>query len=172
MVDDVTLTSAGSLAPSGDGGAIPETIGPYRILGKLGEGGMGIVYEAEQDRPRRRVALKVMRGGHVVDEGHAKMFKREAETLARIASASRWNGWCASTKRWAGENRQRTGASGWSSELYSDHEKKTAQHVFRLPQQEASRQVRDSPLRPPGRSVWHRGSRHFQQVRKGSGQAR
>jgi tetratricopeptide (TPR) repeat protein len=63
---------------------MPEAIGPYRILGKLGEGGMGIVYEAEQERPRREVALKVMRGGHVVDEVHAKMFQREAETLARL----------------------------------------------------------------------------------------
>jgi tetratricopeptide (TPR) repeat protein/tRNA A-37 threonylcarbamoyl transferase component Bud32 len=63
---------------------IPETIGRYRILGKLGEGGMGIVYEAEQQDPKRRVALKVVRGGRFVDESIIRMFRREAETLARL----------------------------------------------------------------------------------------
>ena len=63
---------------------LPEAIGPYRILGKLGEGGLGIVYEAEQRQPRRRVALKVMRGGPFIDEDRARMLQREAETLARL----------------------------------------------------------------------------------------
>jgi serine/threonine protein kinase/Tfp pilus assembly protein PilF len=54
------------------------------VLGVLGEGGMGVVYEAEQASPRRRVALKVIRGGHFVDENHIRMFRREAETLARL----------------------------------------------------------------------------------------
>ena len=40
---------------------LPTQIGRYRILCRRGEGGMGIVYEAEQDNPRRTVALKVIR---------------------------------------------------------------------------------------------------------------
>jgi serine/threonine protein kinase/tetratricopeptide (TPR) repeat protein len=62
----------------------PAFIGGYRVVGVLGEGGMGIVYEAEQASPRRRVALKVIRGGHFVDDNHIRMFRREAETLARL----------------------------------------------------------------------------------------
>ena len=42
---------------------LPESIGQYRVLSKLGEGGMGVVFEAEQQNPRRRVAVKVVRGG-------------------------------------------------------------------------------------------------------------
>ncbi|NNE09602.1 MAG: serine/threonine protein kinase, partial [Gemmatimonadetes bacterium] len=64
--------------------SLPESIAGYKVLGKLGEGGMGIVYEAEQQRPHRRVALKVIRGGRFVDEVSIKMFEREANTLARL----------------------------------------------------------------------------------------
>ena len=64
--------------------APPTAIGGFRILSRLGQGGMGIVWEAEQDQPRRRVALKVMRQDHVVDPLHLRMFRREAETLARL----------------------------------------------------------------------------------------
>src|SRR5687768_10507646 len=37
---------------------MPATLGRYRVISVLGRGGMGVVYEAEQDVPRRRVALK------------------------------------------------------------------------------------------------------------------
>lgn len=71
-------------AAGSSGVPLPESIGDYRVIGVLGEGGMGIVYEAEQSSPRRLVALKVIRGGRFVDEAHIKMFQREAETLARL----------------------------------------------------------------------------------------
>ena len=78
-----TLSGPASAA-STDDPEQPATIGRYRIVGKLGQGGMGVVWEAEQDHPKRRVALKVMRRDHVVDPLHVQMFRREAETLARL----------------------------------------------------------------------------------------
>lgn len=71
------------------GGAEPApasaaTLGDYRILRKIGEGGMGVVYEAEQQNPHRLVALKVIRGGLHADDYHVKMFEREIEALARL----------------------------------------------------------------------------------------
>jgi tetratricopeptide (TPR) repeat protein len=64
--------------------ALPREIGGFRILGLLGEGGMGIVYAAEQKDPSRRVALKIVRGGRFVDDQYLRMFRREIETLARL----------------------------------------------------------------------------------------
>lgn len=64
--------------------SIPATIGSYRVQRRLGVGGMGIVYEAEQQAPKRLVAIKVVRGGRHVDEYHLKLFEREAQTLARL----------------------------------------------------------------------------------------
>jgi tetratricopeptide (TPR) repeat protein/tRNA A-37 threonylcarbamoyl transferase component Bud32 len=59
-----------------------ERIGPYRILQVLGEGGMGVVYEAEQTAPvRRRVALKVMKVGMDTREVVAR-FEAERQALA------------------------------------------------------------------------------------------
>ena len=66
-------------------GPDPQHIGAYRIIGRLGEGGMGIVYEAEQRHPRRPVALKVIRGGHRVDPHALRLFQREIQTLARLS---------------------------------------------------------------------------------------
>ena len=59
-------------------------IGGYQVVRRLGEGGMGIVYEAEQQHPRRSVALKVLRGGTFVSELAVKLFERETDALARL----------------------------------------------------------------------------------------
>ncbi len=66
-----------------DAAPVPERIGDFRILRVIGEGGMGTVYEAEQDDPKRRVALKVVRGG-LVTRGMLQRFHLEAQVLGRL----------------------------------------------------------------------------------------
>jgi tetratricopeptide (TPR) repeat protein len=61
----------------------PSSIGRYRILSLIGEGGMGVVYEAEQDQPRRTVAVKLMRSGFAKTE-LLRRFEQEAEALGRL----------------------------------------------------------------------------------------
>ena len=62
---------------------LPDRIGPYRVRSLLGAGGMGLVYEAEQERPHRAVALKVLRSGGL-DERAQRRFEFEAELLGRL----------------------------------------------------------------------------------------
>jgi WD40 repeat protein/predicted Ser/Thr protein kinase len=62
---------------------LPHHIGRYRILRLLGEGGMGAVYEAEQDSPQRAVALKVIRPG-LLAPALLKRFAKEVEILGRL----------------------------------------------------------------------------------------
>jgi len=67
--------------PAGE--AHPARIGQYRILAKLGAGGMGVVYQAEQEHPRRIVALKVIRPGWISPQ-LLQRFERESEALGRL----------------------------------------------------------------------------------------
>lgn len=79
------LTQIGATALRGDEPLLPANrkLGQYTILGVLGQGGMGVVYLAEQDRPKRTVALKVMRRG-IGSEKLVRRFEFEAELLGRL----------------------------------------------------------------------------------------
>jgi eukaryotic-like serine/threonine-protein kinase len=70
-------------AVNGTISALPSNIGPYRILRLLGEGGMGVVYEAEQEHPRRTVALKVIKSG-LTDPKLIRRFEHELLALGRL----------------------------------------------------------------------------------------
>jgi WD40 repeat protein len=71
-------------APEDMGAApLPATIGRYRILRLIGEGGMGAVYEAEQEHPRRTVALKIIKPGMATPES-IRRFEQESHALGRL----------------------------------------------------------------------------------------
>src|SRR5229473_6495639 len=59
-----------------------ERIGPYRILRKIGEGGMGVVFAAEDERLRRQVAIKIIRDAG--DSSARERFFREARAAASL----------------------------------------------------------------------------------------
>ncbi|HMQ21342.1 MAG TPA: serine/threonine-protein kinase, partial [Planctomycetota bacterium] len=60
-----------------------DTVGPYRLIRELGRGGMGVVYEAEQNDPRRVVALKILPLHNSSDELRRR-FDYEARALAQL----------------------------------------------------------------------------------------
>jgi serine/threonine protein kinase len=65
--------------------ADPSRIGPYRLLARLGEGGMGTVFLAEGEG-RQRVALKSIRQGSAHEPGFRARFAREIETASMVRS--------------------------------------------------------------------------------------
>src|SRR5450755_2988900 len=63
----------------------PDRLGPYRLLERLGEGGMGIVYLA-RDPGERMVAVKAIRPGLAADATARRRLAREVETMGRVDS--------------------------------------------------------------------------------------
>src|SRR5262245_28243146 len=84
MVEDLGGSSVGA---TGEREAAPTDltqIADYRILREVGRGGMGVVYEAEQESLGRRVALKVLPPHALLDAKQVARFEREAKAAARL----------------------------------------------------------------------------------------
>ena len=65
---------------------LPSAIGPFKIKGIIGAGGMGMVLLGEQAEPRREVAVKIMRAG-LLSPRSLRRFEFESEVLSRLQHA-------------------------------------------------------------------------------------
>src|SRR5262245_38333363 len=81
LLPDITALDGNRKEPKE--ASLPERIGSYRLLGFVGEGGMGLVYRAAQDNPPRDVALKIVNPDRTTPE-KLKRFEHEAKILARL----------------------------------------------------------------------------------------
>jgi len=70
---------------------IGRMLGHYRITAKLGEGGMGEVYRAHDERLDRDVAIKVLPEAVAEDADRLERFEREAKAVARLSHPNRTN---------------------------------------------------------------------------------
>jgi eukaryotic-like serine/threonine-protein kinase len=77
-VDPKDSPRSSSIAP-----VLPAIVG-FKIIREIGRGGMGVVYEAEEELLNRRVALKVLPSGALHHPKHVERFRREAKAAARL----------------------------------------------------------------------------------------
>jgi serine/threonine protein kinase len=83
--DEIARLQRMGLAQARDGGfALPERLGEFRLVRRLGGGGMGVVYLAEQAPLGRRVALKLVRPDYLHFSGARDRFRREIDAVARL----------------------------------------------------------------------------------------
>jgi hypothetical protein len=66
-------------------GEVPERVKGYRLIRQLGRGGMGTVYEAEDSRHGRKVALKIIAPGYVDSTGAVERFRQEGRLASTLA---------------------------------------------------------------------------------------
>ncbi len=80
--DSVGTATGGPTVRPSVASDLPDRIGPYRVVRQIGQGGMGVVFEARDDRLERAVAIKTIKGGP--DDQSAKRFLREARAAAGL----------------------------------------------------------------------------------------
>lgn len=83
---DATASRGASMGPTTAGFIGREILGQYRVVSKLGRGGMGTVFLAEQPGMNRQVAIKVLHAEVSAEPDAARRFQVEAEAAARLAS--------------------------------------------------------------------------------------
>ena len=80
-----TLERAGLVAPvTGNDEAFPDQLGEFKLLRRIGGGGMGVVYLAEQTSLARKVALKLVRPELLYFPGARERFRREVDAIAKL----------------------------------------------------------------------------------------
>ncbi len=85
---DAATVSLRAGVDAGEGLPLPRAFGAYLLLKKLGQGGMGIVYQARQETLKRLIALKVVLNGVFASDEERARFRREGEALARVRHAN------------------------------------------------------------------------------------
>lgn len=81
VLNETVMTGRASFAAPSE--MLPLRVGKYAVLRKIGEGGMGVVYEARQENPRRHVAVKVIRPDLTVPM-LLRRFQHEADVLGHL----------------------------------------------------------------------------------------
>ena len=82
-MDNLTQTAPNSGSPPPPPDLTGQTLGDFRVLRKLGQGGMGQVYLAEQVSLTRKVALKLLKAELAANPNALERFKHEAKSVAR-----------------------------------------------------------------------------------------
>src|SRR5262245_2260492 len=81
----------------------PKRVGHYTLTREIGGGGMGVVYLAQQDKPARVVAVKLMRSG-MISSAALRRFEFESQLLARLRHPAVAQVFEAGTHHWDGRD--------------------------------------------------------------------